>query len=331
MSDLRLTYAGLEYFDRAQSLYDGSVKPHGIDLNYLIVPPGELFRRVARHAEFDVAEFSVSTLTALVSRGDTRFVAIPVFPSRNFRHGYLWINTSAGIARPEDLKGKRIGVPEYQMTAALWIRAALQHDHGVAPADMHWMSGGLWAPGYEERAKIALPPEITFSIIPEDRYLEEMLDAGDIDALFSPARPRSFMAGEGKVARLFPNFREVEKDYYRRTGIFPIMHLIAIPKKKVEALPWLPASLFKAFEAAKDTAVQRLLEENEPMATYPWIDGVIKEAQEFMGEDFWPYGLEPNRKTLEAFLGYHFDQGLAARRLSIEEIFVPSTLSRSRI
>ena len=322
MSDLRLTYAGLEYFDRAQSLYDGSVKPHGIDLNYLIVPPGELFRRVARHAEFDVAEFSVSTLTALVSRGDTRFVAIPVFPSRNFRHGYLWINTSAGIAKPEDLKGKRIGVPEYQMTAALWIRAALQHDHGVAPADMHWMSGGLWAPGYEERAKIALPPEITFSIIPEDRYLEEMLDAGDIDALFSPARPRSFMAGEGKVARLFPNFREVEKDYYRRTGFFPIMHTVVLRRDVYEADRWAAMSLYQAFEAAKSHGRRRMASTGSLAASLPWLADDLEEIDEvFGGTDPFVYGIDANRKILEAMIGYSLEQGLSARPVALEELF----------
>ena len=322
MSKLRLTCAGLDYWDRSRGLMDGSIRPTGIDLNYLIVPPGELFRRTAQFAEFEVSEFSVSTYTALYARGDRRFVAIPVFPSRNFRHGYLWINTRAGIDKPEDLKGKRIGVPEYQMTAALWIRAVLQHDYGVKPSDMHWFTGGLWSPGYEERAELDLPSDVELTVIPEHRYLEEMLDAGDIDALFSPARPGSFVAGDDKVKRLFPNFREVEKDYYKRTGYFPIMHTVVIRREVYEANRWIAMSLFEAYENTKRRARQRFISTGSLTVSLPWLADDLDEIEEtFGGQDPFVYGIEPNRNILNAMIGYSVEQGLATRKVEIEELF----------
>lgn len=327
MSELRLTCAGLDYWDRSRGLKDGSVKPNGIDLNYLIVSPGELFRRTAQFAEFDVSEFSFSTYTALFARGDRRFVAIPVFPSRNFRHGYLFINTRAGIERPEDLRGKRIGVPEYQMTAALWIRAVLEHDYAVKPSDMHWFTGGLWSPGYEERAEMSLPADVELTVIPEDRYLEEMLDAGDLDALFTPARPASLVAGEDKVTRLFPNFREVEKDYYKRTGFFPIMHTVVIRRELYEANRWIAMSLYEAYEMTKRRARERLISTGSLAVSLPWVAADLEEMDEvFGGQDAWIYGVEPNRKILEAMIGYSVEQGLATRRVELEELFAEECL-----
>lgn len=322
MGTLRLTCAGLDYWDRSRGLLDGSTKPTGIDLNYLIVPPGELFRRTAQYAEFDVSEFSMSTYTALFSRGDRRFIAIPVFPSRNFRHGYLFINTRAGIERPEDLMGKRIGVPEYQMTAALWIRAVLQHDYGVKPSDMHWFTGGLWSPGYHERAELDLPSDVELTIIPEHRFLEEMLDAGDIDALFSPARPASFVKGEDKVKRLFPNFREVEKDYFKRTGYFPIMHTVVIRRDIYEANRWVAMSLFEAYENTKRRAHQRFISTGSLAVSLPWLADDLDEIEEtFRGQDPFIYGIEANRNILEAMIGYSVEQGLATRKVDLEELF----------
>ena len=191
MSRLRLSYGGCDYWDRSHSLIDETVKPEGIDLNYIVVTLHDLFRRMAQHEEFDAAEMSMSTFVALASRGDRRFIAIPVFPSRNFRHSYLFINTRAGMERPEDIRNKRVGVVEYQMTAALWIRGVLQHDYGVHPREIDWFTGGMSRPGYVERAPISLPEEIRLQTIPEHRYLEEMLEKGDLDALISPRRPQA--------------------------------------------------------------------------------------------------------------------------------------------
>ena len=224
------------------------------------------------------------------------------------------------------------------MLAVSWIllhwdfnRGLLEDEYGVKPSDIRWRAGGLYETSRTEKVTFTTPAGVELERIGPGQTLSEMLIAGEIDALIGPRAPSCFHAGHPEIVRLFPDFIAQEKEYYRRTGIFPIMHLLAVHKQKVKELRWLPSSLFKAFETAKDLAIERLLEENEPMATYPWIDGVVREAQELMGRDFWPYGVEENRTALEAFLRYHFDQGLSERRLSIDEIFVPSTLKKSRI
>jgi 4,5-dihydroxyphthalate decarboxylase len=318
-------------YDRTRPLETGQVAVEGCDVTFLDLAPEEMFHRALHFEEFDATELSFSNYLTLLARETCPYIAIPAFPGRRFRHGGIYINTNSGIKAPEDLKGRIIGSPEYQMTASVWIRGIFEDVYGLKPSDMRWRAGGLYEPARTEKVTFDAPEGVELKRIEAHQTLSQMLLDGEIDALIGPRAPTGFGRPDVPVARLFPDYIAREQDYYRATGIFPIMHLVAVHKKKVAELPWLPASLFKAFEAAKDTAIERLLEENEPMATYPWIDGVIQEAQAFMGEDFWPYGLEPNRKTLEAFLRYHYDQGLAARKLSLEEIFVPSTLSRSRI
>ncbi len=301
---------------------DGSIRPAGIDLNYVVVTLYDLFRRVARNEEFDAAEMSMSTFIAMVASGDRRFVAIPVFPSRNFRHGYLFVNAAAGIDRPEDLRGRRIGVPQYEMTAALWIRAILQHDHGVTPEEMHWHTGGLRDPGYTDRAGVPFPAGIEMTIIAGDRHLEGMLDAGELDALISPIRPRSLAEGQGLARRMFTDHREVEKDYYRRTGIFPIMHTVVIRRPVYEANRWMVASLFEAFELAKRKGRERLAATGPLAVGLPWVPADLEEIDEvFAGSDPWVYGIEPNRKVLEAMIRNSFEQGLSAREVALDELF----------
>lgn len=326
MSLLRLTYGGSDYWDRSHSLIDGTVRPRGIDLNYVVVSLRDLFRRMVQYEEFDAAEMSMSTFVALAGRGDRRFVAIPVFPSRNFRHSYLFVNAKAGIRRPEDLRGRRMGVVEYQMTAALWIRAILQHDHGLHPREMTWFTGGMDRPGYVERAAITLPPDIDLSVIPEDRHLEEMLEKGDLDALIAPTRPRALVEKRGTVARMFPDYRAVEKDYFRRTGIFPIMHTIVIRRAVYEANRWIVSSLYEAFEEAKALGRARIRVTGPLAAALPWIPADLEEIDEvFGGRDPWAYGIEPNRKVLEALIDYSVEQGLATKRVSLEDLFAPES------
>ena len=330
-----MTYGGCEYWDRTGSLMDGSIRPAGIDLNYIVVTLYDLFRRMARSEEFDAAEMSMSTFIAMVAGGDRRFVAIPVFPSRNFRHSYLFINAAAGIDRPEDLRGRRIGVPQYEMTAALWIRAILQHDHGVTPSDMLWHTGGLQSPGYTDRADVSFPADLKVTIIPDDKHLEGMLDAGELDALISPLRPASLASGQGLVRRMFPNFRAVEQDYYKRTKIFPIMHTVVIRRPVYEANRWMVASLFEAFELAKRKGHKRLLNTGPLAVGLPWVPADLEEIDAvFGGDDPWAYGIEPNRKVLEAMIQYSFEQGLAERVVALEELFaeegfVPPTIGAS--
>ncbi|MDP2267868.1 MAG: ABC transporter substrate-binding protein, partial [Deltaproteobacteria bacterium] len=291
----------------------------------------EMFHRALHFEEFDVTELSFSNYLTLTARGNCPYIAIPVFPGRRFRHNGIYINAKSGIRKPEDLKGKIVGSPEYQVTASVWIRGLLEDEYGVKPADIRWRAGGLYEPGRTEKVTFTTPGDVELERIGSGKTLSAMLLNGEIDALIGPRAPSCFHEKHPEIVRLFPDFIAIEKEYFRRTGIFPIMHLLAIHKKKAQELRWLPSSLFKAFETAKDLAIERLLEENEPMATYPWIDGVVREAQELMGKDFWPYGVEGNRTALEAFLRYHFEQGLSERRLTIDEIFVPSTLKKSQI
>ncbi len=318
-------------YDRTRFIGTDQAPVEGCDVTLLDLGPEEMFHRALHFQEFDATELSFANYLTLLARDACPYVAVPVFPGRRFRHGGIYINQNSGIEKPEDLAGRIVGTPEYQMTASVWIRGILADEYGVPPSAIRWRAGGLWQPNRTEKVKFQAPDGVELERIGQGKTLSQMLADGEIDALLGPRAPTGFGEPGSPIVRLFPDYIEREKDYYRRTGIFPIMHLLAVRKDKVEQLPWLPASLFKAFEQAKDQAVARLLEENEPMATYPWIDGVIQETQAFMGDDFWPYGLDKNRKTLEAFLRYHFDQGLAARRLDVEEIFVPSTLTRSRI
>jgi 4,5-dihydroxyphthalate decarboxylase len=318
-------------YDRIKPLIDGIVKIEGCEATFIDLEPEEMFHRALHFEEFDVTELSFSNYLTLTARGNCPYIAIPVFPGRRFRHAGIYINAKSGIRKPEDLKGRLVGSPEYQVTASVWIRGILEDEYGVKPSDIRWRAGGLYETSRTEKVTFTTPVDVELERIAPGKTLSEMLVNGEIDALIGPRAPSCFHEGHPDIVRLFPDFIAKEKEYFRRTGIFPIMHLLAVHKKKAAELRWLPSSLFKAFTAAKDMAIGRLLEENEPMATYPWIDGVVREAQEFMGKDFWPYGVEENRKTLEAFLRYHFDQGLSERRLAIAEIFVPSTMTSSRI
>ena len=318
-------------YDRTAPIADGRVPVEGCAVTFIDLEPEEMFHRALHYEEFDVTELSFSNYLTLTARGACPYVGLPVFPGRRFRHSGIYVNKRSGIRTPEDLKGKNVGTPEYPMTASVWIRGLLEDEYGVKPADIRWHLGGLWEPNRTEKVIFAAPPGVELRRIDAGRTLSEMLEEGALDAIIGPRAPRGLSAGHPDIGRLFPDYIGREKDYFRRTGIFPIMHLLAVHRRKLAALPWLAASLFKAFERAKDLAIARLLEENEPMATYPWIDGVVGEAQAIMGRDFWPYGVEENRKTLDAFLRYHFRQGLAERPMTVEEIFAPSTLVRSRI
>jgi 4,5-dihydroxyphthalate decarboxylase len=315
-------------YDRTLALELGQVRPAGIDLTYLRLPVEEIFWRMLRHAEFDAAEMSMSSYILRRSRGDESFIAIPVFTSRFFRHSCLWVNAESGIERPEDLKGKRIAVPEYQMTAAVWIRGFLQDDFGVKPSDVQWFQGGLEQPGRAEKQAIDVPGVEIRAIAP-DQTLSAMLGSGEVDALMGARTPSSY---DGRrVRRLFPDYRAVEADYFRRTGIFPIMHAVVLRRDVLERHPWAARSLYDAFVAAKAHATARLANSVALGATLPWLVAEVEATRALMGDDYWPYGLEPNRAALSALVRYNFDQGLAARQLEPDELFVPSTLDEFRI
>ena len=309
--------------DRTRALADGTVSPTGIDLNFLPLQIEETFWRMLKHQEFDAAEMSMSSYMMTRDRGHPDLVAIPVFPSRFFRHSCVFVNSDAGIDEPADLRGKKVGVPEYQMTASLWVRGTLQHDYGVAPGDMQWFHGGEEESGREEKLELSLPDNVRLDPIPEDQTLSGMLATGDLDALVTARAPSSFETDS--VERLFPDFREVERDYYARTGHFPIMHTVVLRGEVYEETPWVAQELYKAFTAAKDHCLDRIGDSGELQVALPWLHSELEATRDLMGEEYWPYGVEANRETLETMTQYSYEQGLTAEKLDVDDLFAPNT------
>lgn len=326
MGGLQLTLA-TGWYDRTSALFDGSVRPNGIDLRCVAMRPGELFARMARSREFPVAEMSFSTYANLRARGDDGLVAIPVFPSRVFRHGYIFVNTGSGIESPTDLRGKRVGTMQYQLSSNLWVRGFLEDDYDVAPSAYSWHIGGQDEPGGGERAPVSIPGDVDVTPIGADQTLSDLLATGGIDALLAPHIPGCFRRREPSVRRLFPNYREVEADYYRRTGFFPIMHTVVIRSDVYEHDPWVATSLFEAFVRAKHAALDRLRFTGTLAAMVPWLVGDLEEAEDlFGGTHYWPYGVEANRAELETMLGWAHRHGITRSRLAIEDLFAAETL-----
>lgn len=330
MSDIQLTLA-CEDYDRTRALRDGSVKAEGIDLNYVPLAVEEIFWRMCRYEEFDVAELSMGAFLVAAAQGRRPFVAIPVFPSRTFRHRCIFVNTGSGIARPEDLRGKRVGVPEYTMTAAVWLRGLFQHEYGIKPEDILWFQGGEEQPGRKDRVDFDLPPGIRLEVIPNDKTLNDMIESGGIDALMSPRMPSCFLRGSPRVGRLFPDFKKAEMDYYRRTKIFPIMHVIVIRTKIYEEHPWIAQSLYKAFCDAKDLCFSQLYDSNVLRISLPWTVAEYEETRALMTEDYWPYGFAPNERVLETLHGYLLEQGLIKQKLDLQSLFAPGTREAFKI
>jgi 4,5-dihydroxyphthalate decarboxylase len=328
LAKLRLTF-GCWNYDRTRALMDGTVVPDGIDLNYLAMPVEETFFRMLRHREFDAAEMSLSSYTVSTFREPPPFVAIPVFPSRYFRHSCIFVSARSGIREPRDLIGKRVGCPEYQMTAPVWIRGILADHYGVPVDAVTYMTGGEEEPGRSEKVALDLPPNIKVERIGPTQTLSQMLRTGEIDALYTARAPSTY---DGKtVLRLFPDYEPVERAYFRTTGIFPIMHTVAIRRDVYERDRWVAQSLFKALKEAQRVVYRDLAETAALKAMLPWLPAHVDAVRAEMGDDWWPYGLEANRKTLATFLRYHLEQGLSRRLREPEELFAPETLEAFKI
>jgi 4,5-dihydroxyphthalate decarboxylase len=313
MSKLELTIACGRY-DRTQALIDGRVAPEGVDLTFIPLRPGETFWRMLNHGEFDASEMSLSSYTILRSEGDTRFIAIPVFPSRVFRHSALYVRADSAIERPEDLKGKRVGVGDYQMTAAVWVRGFLAHEYGVMPEDISWMVGS-------PIRTIKPPAGVRLEVLPADTTLEAMLERGEIDALASVMIPHAL----GKTfRRLFREPWKVERDYYRKTRIFPIMHTFVLKTELYERKPWLAVSFYRAFCRARDLAYAQMYDTNALTVGLPWVIDDVEATRTIFGREIWDYSIEGSRPTLEALVAYLDEQKLSRRRMSVEELFVPN-------
>ncbi|MES2360602.1 MAG: ABC transporter substrate-binding protein [Pseudomonadota bacterium] len=318
-------------YDRTQAIFDGRAPIEGCEVNAVSLEPEEAFHRAFRYGEFDVTEISMSSHMMTTARGDSQYVAIPAFLSRVFRQSGIYVRTDRGIKTPQDLRGKTIGVPEYQITANVWIRGILNDEYGVKPSDIKWVRGGIEEPGRGERAPIDLDPAISLVQIPDDKTLSDMLEAGEIDGYIGARAPSCFLRGAPNVGRLFDNYIEAEKDYFRRTRIFPIMHMVGIRRTLVEQHPWLAVSVYKAFLKAKALAVKELDELCHLAVTLPWMVHHHNEAKALMGPDYWPYGLDANRHVIETFSRYHFEQGLSKRKVAPEELFAASALDLSKI
>jgi 4,5-dihydroxyphthalate decarboxylase len=313
MSKLKLTLACGRY-DRTQPLIDGRVEPEGVDLTFLPLRPGETFWRMLNHGEFDVSEMSLSSYTILRSEGDTRFIAIPVFPSRVFRHSAIYLRADSKIERPQELKGKRIGVGDYQMTAAVWVRGMLTHEYGVQPSDVTWVIG--------RPIRTIKPPEgIRMEFMPPETTLEAMLDRGEIDALASVMIPKALGT---TVRRMFRDPRKVESDYFQKTRIFPIMHTLVLKTRLYEENPWLAVSFYRAFSRARDVAYQSMYDTDALTVSLPWVIDEMESARKIFGLQIWDYSIEGSRLTLEALVTYLDEQKLTRRRMSVEELFVPN-------
>ena len=330
MAKLRLTFACWNY-DRTRALLEERVPIDGIELTYLNLVVEETFFRMLRHREFDAAEMSLSSYTLSQFRDNPPFIAIPVFPSRYFRHSCIYVNANSGIHEPKDLIGKRIGNPEYQMTAPVWIRGIMSDEFGVPVTSATYFQGGEEQPGRPEKLALNLPPEIRVQSIPPDKTLSQMIETGDIDALYTARAPSTFNNETEKVRRLFENYQAAEREYFQKTKIFPIMHVVVIRRDVYEKNPWVAQSLCKAFTLAQREAYQDLRETAALKVMLPWLVWHTEETEKIMGHDFWPYGLEANSHNLSTFLRYSFEQGLSKRQLTPKELFAPESLESFKI
>ncbi len=326
--DLRLTLASWDH-DRVMALHDGSVRVPGITLQSVIEPTSTLFPLAVGAAPYDITEMSISSYILQVARGVGDYIAIPAFVSRAFRHAGFFARAGSGIETPADFARRRIGVPEYQMTAALWMRGILGDEYGVAARDVHWRTGALDKGIRRERLELDLPDGMLVEPIADGETLQDLLLAGDIDGLLAPKPPQAFVDGDPALVRLFPDFEAAEQSYHAKTGFFPIMHLIGIRRSLAEAHPWLPRALYDGFVAARDKALARLRAVwlgNANRLSLPWLGASMERTIATLGPDYWSYGYAANRAELDAVCRYSVEQHLAPARVRPEALFHPSVL-----
>ncbi len=317
-------------YDRNRPLIDGVVAIDGVEPIVMTLSPEEIFFRAMRHEAFDVCELSLSSFVLRTARGDCPYVGIPAFVSRAFRHTSIIVRTDRGIATPQDLKGKRVGTPEWQLTANVWARALLE-DYGVKASDIRWARGGLEEPGRLEKLSVTLPAGVALDDIGPQDTLSAMLQAGEIDAFMGPRAPACFVPSNAALGWIFEDPTAEAMNYFRRTRIFPIMHLVGVRRSIAERHPWLPMALLKAFERSKQLALHQLADTSATKVALPFVEEQLRRARALMGEDFWPYGLPANRHVLEAFVKHHHAQGISSRVVGVEELFHPASLESHKV
>jgi 4,5-dihydroxyphthalate decarboxylase len=309
-SDTRLTI-GCGLYDRTLPLANGAIRAEGLSLEWSAAPPQELFNEVLKE-KYAVGEMSLAYLSIVRAAGDGRFVGLPIFPSRMFRHSALYVRSDSRLTAGE-LRGKRIGVNSYTMTAAVWVRWLLRTEYGVSPEDMTWYIGPSVVPTHSSpRASIVAGGRAE---------LERMLLRGDLDVLLSVIAPKDYAAG--KLRRLWADSRAAERASAEKHGIFPIMHTLVMRRCVYEENPWIAESLFAAFSAAKELCYEQMLDTDAPHVTLPWLSGNVEEARRVFGVDYWPYGLDANRKVLTTFLDELYAEGLIGNLPAPEDIFLP--------
>jgi|SRR6516165_1295185 4,5-dihydroxyphthalate decarboxylase len=322
-SKLQLSVAVGNY-DRVRPLMDGVVQIDGVDPIFMSLPPEEIFFRAFRGIDFDICELSLSSFTIKTAGGNCPYVGVPAFVSRAFRHNSIYVRQDR-VKSPEDMKGKRVGLPEYQLTACVWARIILQDEHGVKPSDVIWVRGGIENPGRPEKISVKLPPGVRMEEAPAGSTISELLARGEIDGFIAPRPPRLAGRLNTQIGWLFADPVSAATHYFKRSGIFPIMHLVGIRCELVQKSPWLPAAVFKAFQESKARCLAALEDTSASKVTLPFVDEQLRAARALMGADFWSYGLAPNRNVLEAFLRHHHAEGLSSRLVAPEELFHPST------
>jgi 4,5-dihydroxyphthalate decarboxylase len=325
---LRLSLA-CENTDRTRALIDGRVTIEGCEVCYVGSEPEDIFQRAFRHGEFDIAELSFSTHVLTTARGDGPYIGIPAFVSRAFRHSAIYVRNDRNIRAPSDLKGCRVGVPDYQQTAGVWVRGMLAEEYDVRPSDIRWFTGGLEEAGRKVRVPLKLPSEISVQPIAPTATLSGLLAEGELDAVIAPRAPSCL--GGNTVVRLFPDYRRSEEDYFRKTGLFPIMHLVGIRRDLAKQHPWLPVNVYRAFLRAKAIAVDELTKMDFARATHPWIADEIARVKTSLGDDFWRYGADENSREIGAMVRYATADGLISRPLEASDLFAPSTFDSYRI
>ncbi|HEY4134598.1 MAG TPA: ABC transporter substrate-binding protein [Alphaproteobacteria bacterium] len=329
MPNLQLTFA-CDNYAHTRALRENLVKPEGVDLTYLTVFPAETFQRMVQFNEFDCSEMGMKFYVSTAQLEKPPFVAIPVFPSRSFRHAAIYVSEKSGIREPKDLKGKKVGeLFAYGHDAAIWARGIMSDEYGVPIDSVTYYVGRLDKTTAREFAPFPPPSHIKVEQLGPDQTLDAMLESGEIDALYSAIVPPSFLKRNGTVRRLFSDYKDVERAYYRKTGIFPIMHTMVVRRDIYEEHRWVAQSLYKAMKESKRHAYDYYVSQEKNMhrlMMVPWLTAHLEENREVLGEDLWPYGLDRNFKAVDAFLRYHFEQGLSKRRLSPEELFAPETL-----
>jgi 4,5-dihydroxyphthalate decarboxylase len=335
MPRLKITLGCCDY-EHTRALAEGRIQPDGVDLNFVKIQHGgaEVNFRMLRHQEFEASEMSMGSYVVSLFANESPFIAIPVFPFRTFRHSFIFVNVHSGIEKPTDLISKRVGNPRYQQTACVWMRGILSDHYGVPVSSVTYYQGGEEEPGRWEGLPIELPPGINVRPAEKGKKLSEMLEKGEIDALYASRIPSSFSRSSKNIRRLFPDFQNEERKYFKETNIFPIMHTIVIRRDVYEANRWLAQSLYKSFLASKEIAYEDYYKiKGLPGAKFmlPWIAQYMEQIRDLMGDDFFPYGIEPNLPSLQTFLRYCHEQGLAKRLLKPEDIFAPETVAQFKV